>query len=150
MLVNTVTDNDNKLVLAMEAMEIDSFGPQAAANRWWLPVIIKYGKVFTATDHKGDLLGICLLLRDWNDCTAAFIHSFHIRKDYRHQGQGNQFLKKVLQKLKKEGIKTVGLTVSPHNQPAQKLYQKNGFKFIKLSHDQYGPGQDRHLMELKL
>ena len=87
--------------------------------------------------------------KDWNDC-AALYYSFHIRKGYRHQGQGNQFLKKVLQKLKKEGIKTVGLTVSPHNQPAQKLYQKNGFKFIKLSHDQYGPGQDRHLMELKL
>jgi len=131
-------------------LETDSFGKEAAANQWLLPVIIRHGRVIVARNSNGELLGVCLAIRNWSDSWVAFIHSFHIKKDYRGKGLGTKFLSKTIEIMKKENIKTIRLTVSPKNTGAVRLYKKHGFEVKELKKDEYGRGVDRFLMERKL
>lgn len=146
--VKAVKDYDTKLIAALTEMEVESFGDQAAANQWLIPVIINYGRTVIATSED-KIVGVCLAFRDWNDNSNAFIHSFHIHKDFRGQGLGDKFLAQTIKLFTREGIKKVELTVDPDNQPAVQLYKKHGFLTYKVKKDEYGKGKDRLAMELK-
>ncbi|MCG9480081.1 MAG: GNAT family N-acetyltransferase [Actinomycetia bacterium] len=147
--VKIVKKYDPELINTLKQMETDSFGVEAAANQWLLPVIINYGRVVVAI-RQNKIIGVCLAFRDWNDSFIAFIHSFHIHKDCRGQGWGDQFFIQVIKLFKADKIKRVQLTVDPQNRPAVELYKKHGFSTQKVKKDEYGSGHDRLAMELKL
>jgi len=54
----------------------------------------------------------------------------------------------IIDILKKDGFKSVQLTVDPDNKPALSLYGKFGFVKKLLEIGEYGEGRDRILMEL--
>ncbi|MGM0368745.1 MAG: GNAT family N-acetyltransferase [Actinomycetota bacterium] len=137
-----------QLVEKLKALEVSSFGPEAAANQWLLPVIIRYGKII-AVKAGSSFIGLCLLIRSWDNTDTAFIYSLHVKKQYRNQGIGKMLLAKAIEISKDYGIKCINLTVSPENKTAIKLYKNFGFKINRLKKNEYGKGVHRYLMSLK-
>ncbi len=139
---------DANLIKTLEKLEVDNLGREAAINRWQLPVIIRYGRFVVAENEYGEIVGVCEMLRQWEQPQGGFIHSFYIAKEYRYKGIGKNLLEKVIDILKKDGFKSVQLTVDPDNKPALGLYTGFGFKKKQLEIGEYGEGHDRFLLEM--
>ncbi len=142
---------DANIISKLIKLEVDNLGSQAAINQWQLPVIIRYGKFVIAENEQGEIIGVCEMLRQWGQpgqTPGAFIHSFYIEEAYRHRGIGKNLLENVIDILKKDGFKSVQLTVDPENKPALNLYGGFGFEKKLLEIGEYGEGHDRFLMEL--
>jgi ribosomal protein S18 acetylase RimI-like enzyme len=139
---------DTCLISKLIKLEVDNLGREAAVNQWQLPVIIRYGKFVVAENEQGDIIGVCEMLRQWDQPLVAFIHSFYIEESCRHRGIGKNLLENVIDILKKDGFKSVQLTVDPDNKPALGLYGRFGFEKKLLEIGEYGEGHDRFLMEL--
>jgi ribosomal-protein-alanine N-acetyltransferase len=90
------------------------------------------------------------MFRQWGQPLIAFMHSFYIEESFRNRGIGKNLLENVIDILKKEGFKSVQLTVGPDNNSALKLYSGFGFEKKELEIGEYGEGNDRFLMELRL
>lgn len=136
------------LIMTLKKLEVDNLGRQAAINQWQLPVIIRYGRFIVAENECQEIIGVCEMLRQWEQPLDAFIHSFYIAEEYRSKGIGKNLLENVIDMLEKEGFKSVQLTVDPGNKPAMGLYGKFGFKKKQLEIGEYGKGHDRFLLEL--
>ncbi len=142
---------DAGLISKLIKLEIDNLGEEAAINQWQLPVIIRYGKFVVAKNERGDIIGVCEMLRQWGQpgqAPEAFIHSFYIEEEYRRRKIGKNLLENVINMLKKDSFKSVRLTVAPDNKPAINLYESFGFERKLLEIGEYGENQDRYLMEL--
>jgi ribosomal protein S18 acetylase RimI-like enzyme len=142
---------DNELIELIKNLEKENLGELAALNEWQIPVIIRYGKFIEAIiEATGEIAGICEMLKEWKPGNTAFIHSFYVVEKLRNKGVGSQLLASVIDILKKENFEAAELTVDPGNWAAVNLYDKAGFKEKELEHDEYGKGEDRILMVLKL
>ena len=139
---------DADLIMTLKKLEVDNLGREAAINQWQLPVIIRYGRFIVAENENEEIIGVCEMLRQWEQPLDAFIHSFYIVEKYRCRGIGKNLLENVIDILKKEGFKSVQLTVDPGNKPAMGLYGRFGFKKKQLKIGEYGEGHDRFLLEL--
>ena len=141
----------NRLIARIKELENKNLGSKASINEWVIPVIIRYGKLAVVQKaDDGEIIGVCELIKNWDDNQSAFVHSFYIDREFRAQGIGKIFLSKIISMLKAENLKTIELTVDPENEAALKLYKKYGFAVIDLRKDEYGSGIDRYLMRLKL
>ncbi|GAH27247.1 unnamed protein product, partial [marine sediment metagenome] len=70
---------------------------------------------------------------------------------YQHQGLGSFLLKRTLKEIKnKNKFKSIILNVKTDNDIAIHLYQKYGFKVIKIIENYYESGASANLMKLKL
>jgi ribosomal protein S18 acetylase RimI-like enzyme len=139
---------DANLIGKLIKLEVDNLGQEASINEWQLPVIIRYGKFIVVENEHGDIIGACEMLRQWGEPLIAFIHSFYIEESFRYRGIGKNLLENVIDILKKDGFKSVQLTVDPDNKPALSLYGRFGFVKKLLEIGEYGEGRDRVLMEL--
>jgi ribosomal-protein-alanine N-acetyltransferase len=139
---------DANLINKLIKLEVDNLGREAAINQWQLPVIIRYGRFVVAENEHGDIIGVCEMLRQWVRPLDAFIHSFYVEESYRQRGVGKDLLENVIDILKKDGFRSVQLTVDPDNKPALSLYGRFGFIKKLLEVGEYGEGRDRILMEL--
>lgn len=146
-----ILDNfDNGLIETIKKLELENLGEDAAINEWQIPVIIRYGKFMTAENDSGEIIGVCEVLRSWNDAYTAFIHSFYIVKNYRKIGIGRKLLEFAVGFCRAEKFSRIELTVDPENITALNLYKSCGFEIRQLKHNEYGSGIDRYLMALKL
>lgn len=81
----------------------------------------------------------------------ANIINFLIREEYQHQGLGSFLLKRTLKEIKnKNKFKSIILNVKTDNDVAIHLYEKYGFKVIKIIDNYYESGASSNLMKLKL
>lgn len=81
----------------------------------------------------------------------ANIINFLIIEEYQHQGLGSILLKRTLKEIKKKNkFKSIILNVKTDNDVAIHLYQKYGFKVIKIIDNYYESGASSNLMKLKL
>ncbi len=139
-----------KLLEELKNLEIDNLGLDASVNEWVLPIIARYGKFIVARIYSDKVVGVCQLFRKWDNINTAFIHSFYVEKNYRNKGVGKKLLSEIIHILKNDKISKIELTVSPENDIALKLYKNFGFKVSTLKKNEYGRGNDRYLMSLKL
>jgi len=144
-----IRDPQSELIQEIIALEREAFGEPAALNEWTLPMLIANGKVFVL-EVGGKAYGVAALLRQWSDPLLSYLVTFSIAKDRRRRGLGREFLGRILQRVREEGLLRVRLTVSPDNLPAHSLYERAGFQAVFFLRDYYGPGEDRLLMELRL
>jgi ribosomal protein S18 acetylase RimI-like enzyme len=151
-LIKEINDFDWKLISRIEKIEKRNLGGKASVNRWVIPVIIRYGKFIVAQKGKNDsdIIGVCELIRDYKLKDRIFIFSFYVDRDYRKKGIGKKLLGKVIGILKDEGFVEVELTVDPDNKSAVVLYKGFGFKKVASREDEYGRGESRDLMRLKI
>ncbi len=125
---------------------------ESGMDEWALVPQIRHGNVFVLkAEEQKKIMGIAILMRDWEDVEKAYLFDYAIADEVQGQGLGYHFLLTICDNLKEQGFKRMSLTVDIANAPALKLYKdKLGFKTAKLSKDEYGEGHDRYIMELDL
>ena len=149
-VIRQLDDFDWQLVNSIKILARRNLGRSPAISEWVIPVIIIYGRVFIA-QNTGDqsIVGVCELLRSFQNKFTAFIHSFYIDIPYRDKGTGKKLLREVIKILKADRIKYVELTVDPGNTAAMSFYRGFDFREVSVRKNEYGRGIDRILMRLK-
>jgi len=77
----------------------------------------------------------------------AWILRIGVREDQRRRGAGTALLAAILDIFYTHYVQTIRLSVSPGNQPALRLYEKQGFVQEKFVQAYFGPGEDRIIMK---
>ena len=149
--VYLVQDFNLSLLTRMVTFGVDVFG-DLGMDEWGLVPQIRHGNVFILKEKdKRRLVGLAILMRDWEDLEKAYLFDFAIGEDFRGRGLGYHFLLSIGHNLQEQGFKRMGLTVDVNNAAAIHLYRdKLGFEVMSMSRDEYGKGHDRHLMRLEL
>jgi len=144
-----VQDYNVKLLNSIVDFSVDIFG-DASLDKWGIVPQIRRGNVFLLKeDIKNKVMGIGILMRDWEDADKAYLFDFAISEDYQGLGVGFQFLKGIIENLIEQNFKRMNLTVDVDNEGAIHLYQdKLGFKPITREDNEYGKGEHRYVMEL--
>lgn len=73
----------------------------------------------------------------WTNGENFHIVSIGVNKDIRKKGIGSFLLKKLIDKLKRMGYKTITLNVHEENKVAYKFYEKHGFVVKERLKDYY-------------
>jgi ribosomal protein S18 acetylase RimI-like enzyme len=103
-----------------------------------------------AKDGKNRVIGYVVAIISQVDPNEAWVLSMAVVNPFRGQGIGCSLLHDIIPLLQKKGIKRIFVTVSPKNQPAIKLYEKTGFRKIKLNKNYFGEGYARIIMQKNL
>jgi len=77
----------------------------------------------------------------------AHIITLDIHADFRRKGLGSQLLIMAEDELRKKGANSISLEVDIENYPAIKLYEKFGFKKMRILKNYYRNRRDAYLME---
>lgn len=130
---------------------LDIFG-DLGMDEWGLVPQIRHGNVYLLKEEdKKRIIGIAILMRDWEDTDKAYLFDFAISPEFHGNGLGYHFLSIICENIKEQGFKCMSLTVDIDNAPAIKLYKdKIGFKIVELNQDEYGKGHHRYMMRLDI
>jgi [ribosomal protein S18]-alanine N-acetyltransferase len=77
----------------------------------------------------------------------AWILRIGVKEDQRGRGTGTALLAALLDVLFNLNVQTIQLTVSPNNQPALRLFRKQGCIQEKFVWDYFGNGKDGIIMK---
>jgi len=149
--VYLVQDFDLKLLRRMVNFGLNIFG-ELGMDEWGLVPQIRHGNVYIIKEEgQKKIIGLAILMRDWEDFYKAYLFDYAIAEEFRGHGFGYEFLKIIIGDLAEQGFDELSLTVDVENKPAIRLYQdKIGFKPVLLKIDEYGKGHDRYIMELDI
>jgi len=149
--VYLVQDYSNQFLRRLVDFGIDLFG-DLGMDEWGLVPQIRHGNVFVLKEEdKKSIVGLAILMRDWEDSEKVYLFDYAIAGNLQGQGLGYHFLKVILKNIEEQGFKRVGLTVDTENASAIKLYQeKIGFQILEMSEDEYGKTHNRYIMELEI
>ncbi len=93
--------------------------------------------------------GFCYLRRGW--CRLGHIISIAVHPNFRRKGIGTSLMLEALKRLKEiYNAKEAYLEVRVSNYPAINLYEKLGFKKVKILRYYYLDGEDAYLMAKEL
>ncbi len=149
--VYMVQDFGLKLLKQMVSFGLDIFG-DLGMDEWGLVPQIRHGNVYLLKERHGKkLIGLAILMRDWEDFQTAYLFDYAIAPEFRGQNLGYHFLKIIAEDLMTQNFTKMSLTVDVENTAAIRLYQdKIGFKAVHYKQHEYGEGHDRYEMELDL
>ncbi len=97
-------------------------------------------------EKDSEIVGYCGL---WMILDQSQITTIAIREDQRGHGLGRRLLK-YIKEYSAESTTTLSLEVNVDNESARNLYEKEGFSYGGIRKDYYGPGEDAHVMWVKL
>ena len=148
-MIELVRTMEPELIARLVELETEAFGP-GGLTVWNLEPLIRHGRVYVyRLDNK--IVGVVHYMLDWNRPKKAYMVGVSISKELRGQGIGAQLLEESFEALCKENIDEVELTVDPDNIAGVKLYEtKLGFLVTDFKNDEYGEGEGRLVMKLKL
>lgn len=118
----------------------------------------KWGKAFYVSVVGDKVVGyvMCRVEWGWSFFKPGFAKKGHVISiavlaEYRRQGMGEKLLEHAMESLKSEyHASEVYLEVRVSNRPAISLYEKMGFKVMKVVPMYYLDGEDAYLMAKKL
>ncbi len=147
--VYLVQDFNLRLLRSIVDFGLDIFG-DLGMDEWALVPQIRHGNVLLLREEdKHRILGLAILMRDWEDADKCYLFDFAIAEELQGQGLGTHFLMAIIRSVEEQGFKRMSLTVDTENKPAVRLYRdKIGFEVDALSRDEYGKGHHRFMMEL--
>lgn len=147
--VYLVQDYNVNLLKRMVNFGLGIFG-DLGMDEWGLVPQIRHGNVFVLKEEdKKRIIGLAILMRDWEDLEKCYLFDYAIAEEFQGQGLGYHFLDAIIRNLKDQDFKKMGLTVDTENSPAIRLYRdKIGFDITGENKDEYGEGQHRYMMEL--
>lgn len=132
MLTETINDPHELLLIAVDGSQI------AAA-----------GALYTGDDNIYDQ---AKWLQTFPQSAVRVLHLFATRPQYRGHGLSKSFLHYILQQAKASGAQVVHLDIVASNMPAQRSYERAGFKVsqsLTLNYEDIGPTPAK-LMECSL
>jgi ribosomal-protein-alanine N-acetyltransferase len=147
--ITVLKSNQIDIINKLTKIEKEAFG-EGGLNQWGLVPMIYHGLVYVIWLDK-EPVGLAEYIRDMEDLEKGYLYGLAISKRHQGKGFGSKLLDYSLRDLSKREIKKVELTVDPNNQNAVYIYQhKFGFNKIDYRKNEYGLGEDRLIMELKL
>nr|MBO2478262.1 hypothetical protein [Bacillota bacterium] len=81
------------------------------------------------------------LVRKHRGRVSARLYSVAVDPEHRRQGLGEKLVRAVLNALEQLGIERCVLEVAEDNAAARQLYERLGFRYVRLLPDYYGPGR---------
>lgn len=149
--VYLVQDFNLNLLKRMVTLGLNIFG-ELGMDEWGLVPQIRHGNVFLIKEEaKKQLIGLAILMRDWEDSDKVYLFDYAIAEDHQGKGLGYHFLRIIGDNLLEQGFTKMSLTVDIENKAAIKLYKdKMGFEIVSMNEDEYGRGLHRYMMELDL
>ncbi|MER7051260.1 MULTISPECIES: GNAT family N-acetyltransferase [unclassified Streptomyces] len=112
-----------------------------------------YGPHFLVLDDGEHLHGYVLAATSALN-RESWILGLCVTMDHRGEGLGRQLMTAILERLRKDGIRIVRLTVEPENNVAVTLYERLGFTPEQPENgfrsDYFGTGEHRLIMRLGL
>lgn len=147
--VYLVQDYNSNLLKRMVNFGLRIFG-DLGMDEWGLVPQIRHGNVYMLREENNKkIIGLAILMRDWEDTDKCYLFDYAISPDFHGQGLGFHFLKAVIDNVKEQGFSKMGLTVDVENKAAIRLYKdKIGFDIIDMNEDEYGEGHHRYIMNL--
>jgi ribosomal-protein-alanine N-acetyltransferase len=147
--IEVIDKYNHELLDDLVALEKEAFG-YGGLNKWQMVPIINHGKVFVLYDSD-KVIGLCEVLRDFDNLYLVYIFSLAIKSEYKNQGLGSKLFKYVLEWLRDKEINEVELTVNPENEAACYMYKdKFAFKEVEYREAEYGRDEPRLVMKLSL
>lgn len=125
-------------------VEEECFDPKSRFPGWLFIYFASKGSIFKVAEYNGNLTGYAIA--DIED-SSCHIVSIGVRPAHQRKGIGLKLMCTVLSDCLERGAKVAYLEVDPGNTPALKLYNKLGFKIIKIIENYYGLGRNAYLME---
>ncbi|MFZ5352193.1 MAG: GNAT family N-acetyltransferase [Bacillota bacterium] len=149
--VYLVQDFNLSLLKRMVDFGLNIFG-ELGMDEWGLVPQIRHGNVYVLKEEdKKRIIGLAILMRDWEEIDKAYLFDYAIAEEHRGKGLGYHFLVAICKNLVEQGFRAMSLTVDIENAPAIRLYKdKLGFEIIKMNEDEYGKGHHRYIMRLEL
>ena len=142
-----VQDFDLSLLDRMVNFGLNIFG-ELGMDEWGLVPQIRHGNVYVLKEEdEARIIGLAILMRDWEDPEKAYLFDFAIAEYFQGYGLGKQFLRIIAENLVEQNFKRMSLTVDVENEPAIRLYRGMGFKPVEYSRNEYGKGHNRYIME---
>ncbi|WP_281086589.1 ribosomal protein S18-alanine N-acetyltransferase [Caldisphaera lagunensis] len=127
------TSNDMKHILSIES---ESFAEGERYSRSIFLYYIMFKKaILLVASIDNNIVGYSLGYME--DEEVGHIVSIAVKKAYRNNGIGTKLMESIENELKSRGAKLIKLEVSVDNN-ARKLYEKLGYKMIKLLPMYYG------------
>lgn len=138
----SVSDLDEILTI-----ENQSFKSEAFNRRQFTYLIKSQGCVFQVALHNGKIAGYLMLLKRKN---SGLLRIYSIAVSPHHRGLGiAQMLIDATKNIAREnGFRVVSLEVNEKNEPAIRLYQKNGFMVTAKRLHYYSPGEHALVMRI--
>lgn len=147
--IKTIEKNQPHIIDQLIEMDQQAFG-EGGLDEWTMVPILRHGRI-VALYHGKQIIGGAQFLRDWDDMHKAYLYGVSIAKEHRGKKFGTYFLKLCFNQLKEENFDTIELTVDPDNHRAIRVYQKKlGFKIMDERKNEYGKGEDRIIMQVKI
>lgn len=102
-----------------------------AEQGWWtrkdkpamLRRMVKESHCFLIAEENGQVAGMGRALNAWSG--EAYIHDVAVLKAFRGREVGSQLIKRLVSRLKKDGIRWIGLIASGNSAP---FYESLGFR----------------------
>jgi [ribosomal protein S18]-alanine N-acetyltransferase len=98
---------------------------------------------------ENEVVGYTIGVPVTNNPVEAWILRLGVREDQRRNGAGTILLTELMNLFRKNGVRTVRLTVSPWNVPAIGLYLKAGFEQECYHEAYFGKDEDRIIMKME-
>lgn len=139
-IIPMTIEHFQKIEAVLES-EFDSF---------WKPSVLKQELGNTSSHYfaviaENEVLGFGGI---WKAVDDYHITDIVVKKSFRKQGIGSIILEKLIQVTKNENVNSLTLEVNVNNIPAQKLYEKFGFKPIGVRKKYYNNTDDAIIMTL--
>lgn len=104
--------------------------------------------LFVLAVEDGAVLGFCIVRRAADE---AELYQIAVREDCRHRGIADSLMKAALGYCRENAVMSLYLEVRRSNEPAIRLYKKNGFKNEGRRKNYYSsPVEDAVIMTLSL
>ncbi|ACS89166.1 ribosomal protein-alanine acetyltransferase RimI like protein [Thermococcus sibiricus MM 739] len=105
-------------------------------------------ETFLVAEYSGQVVGY--VMGYIRPDMEGHIMSIAVDPLYRGNGIGRLLMEAVIDRLIKRGARYIGLEVRVSNKGAIKLYEKLGFKKMKIIRGYYSDGEDAYYMMLDL
>lgn len=129
------------------SIENQSFNSEAFNRRQFRYLINSSGCIFQVAQHNGTIAG-CLILLKRKNSRLLRIYSIAVSPNHRGLGIAQVLIDYTSNYAKSGGYKTVSLEVNEKNEPAIRLYQKNGFRVTARRLHYYSPGEHALVMRI--
>ncbi len=102
---------------------------------------------FVAVAGEGKPVGYTVGTHVQHNIGEAWILRLGVREDHRRKGIGSALVRMVTGALQERNACTIRLSVSPENQAAIRIYEREGFCKEKIVPEYFGQGNDRIIMK---
>ena len=143
-----LTSSEQKMMIALEQ---DAFSRIGAVDEQTLVPIARYGKMIWYR-AEGDVrpVAVAEIMRSYENPETVYVFGYYVRSDWQGKGIGRRFLQEVIALLREDGFSNVTLTVNVENKAAIALYERCGFVLKETRSNEFGVGENRYCMMLKL